>query len=71
MFVDTVEFNCFLLGLDSIEHTLNEVEDMLQSLVRRMIKSEMEDFELVRELNSVMEVNDYGNDINNYPPKGM
>ena len=33
--------------VESVEHILNELEDMLQSLVRRMNKSEMEDFELV------------------------
>ncbi|KAK2549510.1 Fanconi anemia group I protein [Acropora cervicornis] len=32
---------------DSMEHILNELEDLFQSLVRRMNKSEMEDFELV------------------------
>ncbi|RMX44061.1 hypothetical protein pdam_00015042, partial [Pocillopora damicornis] len=31
---------------ESMEHTLNELEDLFQSLVRRMNKSEMEDFEL-------------------------
>ncbi|XP_015758447.1 PREDICTED: Fanconi anemia group I protein-like [Acropora digitifera] len=31
---------------DSMEHILNELEDLFQSLVRRMNKSEMEDFEL-------------------------
>ncbi|KAK3697034.1 hypothetical protein QZH41_012504 [Actinostola sp. cb2023] len=31
---------------DNVEHLFNEVEDLLQSLSRRMIKSEMEDFEL-------------------------
>ncbi|KXJ09897.1 Fanconi anemia group I protein-like [Exaiptasia diaphana] len=31
---------------DNVEHLFNEVEDMLESLSRRMIKSEMEDFEL-------------------------
>ncbi|XP_031554270.1 Fanconi anemia group I protein-like [Actinia tenebrosa] len=31
---------------DNVEHLFNEVEDLLQSLTRRMIKSEMEDFEL-------------------------
>ena len=30
-----------------MEHILNELEDLFQSLVRRMNKSEMEDFELV------------------------
>lgn len=30
-----------------MEHVLNELEDLFQSLVRRMNKSEMEDFELV------------------------
>ena len=32
---------------ESMEHILNELEDLFQSLVRRMNKSEMEDFELV------------------------
>lgn len=31
---------------ESMEHILNELEDLFQSLVRRMNKSEMEDFEL-------------------------
>jgi len=31
---------------ESVEHILNELEDLFQSLVRRMNKSEMEDFEL-------------------------
>ena len=33
---------------ESMEHILNELEDLFQSLVRRMNKSEMEDFELVK-----------------------
>ena len=36
-----------ILVSDSMEHILNELEDLFQSLVRRMNKSEMEDFELV------------------------
>ena len=36
-----------ILISDSMEHILNELEDLFQSLVRRMNKSEMEDFELV------------------------
>ena len=38
---------CFHWVSDSMEHILNELEDLFQSLVRRMNKSEMEDFELV------------------------
>ena len=42
----TTIFLC--LGIsESVEHILNELEDLFQSLVRRMNKSEMEDFELV------------------------
>lgn len=38
-----------LLGIsESTEHILNELEDLFQSLVHRMNKSEMEDFELVK-----------------------
>lgn len=44
--VVSVSSTCRLFA-ESVEHTLNELEDMLQSLVRRMIKSELEDFELV------------------------
>ena len=44
-FLQTV-FWCFLIS-ESTEHILNELEDLFQSLVRRMNKSEMEDFELV------------------------
>ena len=38
---------CFGGISESVEHILNELEDLFQSLVRRMNKSEMEDFELV------------------------
>lgn len=46
-----ITFSCrplfLILVSDSMEHILNELEDLFQSLVRRMNKSEMEDFELV------------------------
>ena len=45
----------FLWFLESTEHILNELEDLFQSLVRRMNKSEMEDFELVIVSSQVLE----------------
>lgn len=41
-----------------MEHIFNELEDLYQSLVRRMNKSEMEDFELVTFVESCF--NEYG-----------
>lgn len=44
-----MRFKEALFGIsESMEHTLNELEDLFQSLVHRMNKSEMEDFELVK-----------------------
>ena len=44
-----MRFKEALFGIsESMEHILNELEDLFQSLVRRMNKSEMEDFELVK-----------------------
>ena len=47
LFYVVFKFVYFHWVSDSMEHVLNELEDLFQSLVRRMNKSEMEDFELV------------------------
>lgn len=56
----TTVFLCFGI-LESVEHILNELEDLFQSLVRRMNKSEMEDFELVSCLTFMLIYQPYSN----------